>query len=480
MPVVQPPQQARAAHPLLVTAICAGAMFMEMLDSTIILTAFPRMATDFHARPVELSIGVTSYLLALAALLPASGWIADRFGTRRVFLAAMAGFVLTSVLCAQSPSLTAFAMARALQGACGALMSPVARVAMVRTMRGSRLAHAINFCAMMALLGPAIGPPLGGWLATYWNWRWIFLINVPVGVAGWLLARAALPDYRSAERRVFDRAGFALNALALMAVLYGLEALSKTGGDRRAAAAVVVGGLVIAGFAVRHARRKARGLIDISPLAVASFRYGLVGGILFRLGMFAPVFVLPLLLQLGLGLDAFTAGLYIMVGAAADVLTKSLVLPGLRRLGFRRMLIGSTVVHGGFALLLLLVNAHTPAMVIVLLLALGGSARSFHMSSSNMILYAELPPEQVSGGSTLAALSQQVSMALAVAVSALLVEQSAHWSGGGPAAQVRLHDFWPALLLSAVLSVWAVRWYLRLHRDAGAELSGRPARSAAD
>ena len=188
-------------HPILVTAICAGAMFMEMLDGTIILTAFPRMAMDFHTRPVDLSIGVTSYLLALAAILPASGWVADRFGTRRTFLLAVVGFMTTSVLCALSHTLLQFAAARVLQGACGALMSPVARMAMVRSVRGARLAKAINLCSMMALLGPAIGPPLGGWLATYWHWRWIFLINVPAAIGGWLLARAALPDYRATAPR---------------------------------------------------------------------------------------------------------------------------------------------------------------------------------------------------------------------------------------------------------------------------------------
>ena len=477
MPAAQFQPLARPVHPLLVTAICAGAMFMEMLDSTIILTAFPRMAADFHTQPVALSIGVTFYLLALAAVLPASGWIADRFGTRRVFLAAMAGFVVTSVLCGLSRSLAEFALARALQGACGALMSPVARVAMVRTIRGSRLAQAINFCAMMALLGPAIGPPLGGWLATYWSWRWIFLINVPVGIAGWLLARAALPDYRSTERHAFDGAGFVLNALALISLLYGLEALGKPAGDRRIAFACVAAGLVVAALAVRHARHRPRGLIDISPLAVDSFRDGLLGGVLFRLGMYAPVFVVPLLLQLGLGLDAFTAGLYIMVGACADVLTKSVVLPALRWLGFRRLLIATTVLHGVFALLLLLVDADTPAPLIALLLALGGSFRSFHMSSSNMILYAELPPPQVSGGSTLAALSQQVSMALAVAGSALLVESSAAWSGGA-GNDVGLRDFRPALLMSALFSVSAVHWYRRLQHNAGAALSGQQAQAA--
>jgi len=459
------------AHPVLVTAICAGAMFMEMLDGTIILTAFPRMAVDFHTRPVELSIGVTSYLLALAAILPASGWIADRFGTRRIFLLAVIGFMMTSVLCALSGTLLQFAGARVLQGASGALMSPVARMAMVRSVRGARLAKAMNLCAMMALLGPAIGPPLGGWLATYWHWQWIFLINIPVGVGGWLLARAALPDYRAERPRVFDRAGFLLNAAALMTALYGLEALSKSGGDRRVAFGMIAAGLALSVLAVRHARRLPQGLIDILPLKVASFRDGLVGGIFFRLAIFAPVFILPLLLQLGLGLDAFTAGLYIMVAAGADVMTKVLVLPVLRGYGFRRVLIASSILYGLFPLLLVLVDTHTPGWLIIALLFFGGCTRSFHMSASNMIIYAELPPERINGGSTLAALAQQVTMALAVAFAALLVDLSANRLGVAAGA-VTLRDFRAALLLSGVSSFLALHWYLRLHHEAGAALSG--------
>lgn len=465
-----------SVHPWLVTAICAGAMFMEMLDGTVILTAFPRMAADFDVRPVDLSIGVTAYLLALAALLPASGWIADRFGTRRVFLYSMAGFALTSVLCALSPSLMAFAAARALQGACAALMSPVARMAMVRTLRGSRLAAALNFCAMTALLGPTIGPPLGGWLATYWDWRWIFLINVPVGVAGWLLARAFLPDFRRDGQPPLDRVGFLLNALALMSLLYGLEALGKATGDRRVALAVFLAGVLIGALAVRHARRRPRGLVDIAPLAVAGFRNGLTGGFFARFAIFAPTFILPLLLQLGLGLDAFTSGLYIMIGGATDVLTKLFVLPALRRLGFRRLLCSSALLYAAFPLLLVLVDAHTPGLVIALLLAFGGSVRSFHMSASNMILYADLPPEQVSGGSTLASLLQQLAVAVSVALSALLVDLAARGTGASAGRAVELQDFRLALVVAGLASLWALRWYLRLRRDAGAELSGRSAR----
>jgi EmrB/QacA subfamily drug resistance transporter len=438
------------------------------------------MAVDFHTPPVELSIGVTSYLLALAAILPASGWIADRFGTRRTFLLAMLGFVATSVLCALSTGLLQFAAARALQGTFGALMTPVARIAMVRSIRGERLAKAMNLCAMMALLGPAIGPPLGGWLATYWSWRWIFLINVPAGVVGWLLARAALPDYRAHKPRQFDGAGFAINAAALMSVLYGLEALSKSTGDWRMAGGMVLLGAALSVLAVRHARHRPQGLIDVLALRTASFRDGLFGGMWFRLAIFAPMFLLPLMLQLGLGFDAFTAGLYIMIGAGADVLTKLVVMPTLRALGFWRVLVLTSVLYALYPLCLMLVDGHTPAWLIAVLLFFGGCTRSLQMSASNMIIYAELPPERISGGSTLASLTQQVAMALGVALAALLVVMSSHAVGAADGA-VTLRDFRPALLLAGLSSLLTLFWYRRLHPDVGAALSGRaPVRAPSD
>jgi EmrB/QacA subfamily drug resistance transporter len=458
-------------RPALLAGIVAGSMFMEMLDSTVILTAFPRMAESFHTSPVSLSIGVTAYLLALAALLPASGWIADRFGTRRVFALAVVGFIAASVLCGLSNSLEQFAAARVLQGAAAAVMSPVARLAMLKTIDLKQIAAAMNKGAAAALLGPTIGPPLGGFITTYLNWRGIFFLNLPVGLVGLYAAWRWLPNLRAAQVRRFDLAGCLLNAAAMIGVLYGLHLLGEGGGEWRVGSALILAGVVAGVFAVRHALRTEEPLMSVVVMRVRSFRAGVLGGGLYRMGIFAPVFVLPLLLQIGLGMSAFVSGLFILLNGAADVAAKLFTLRVLRGIGFRRMLIGSASLYALFPLGLMAVNTATPGILLALLLVFGGIARSLHMSASNTMVYADLPAAHLSGASTLAAVSQQLAQALAVAIAALLVNVSVQWLAS-PGSALQLRDFQPALGLAAVAALTTNFWYLKLPHDTGAALSG--------
>jgi EmrB/QacA subfamily drug resistance transporter len=462
------------ARPALVVAVASSSLFMEMLDSTVILTALPRMALDFHTTAVGMGIGLTTYLLALAAVLPASGWLADRFGTRRVFLSAVVGFLLSSILCGVCQSLWQFVVARSLQGAAAALMSPVARLSMVKTLQGERLARAINMGAMAALLGPTIGPPLGGFIATYSSWRWIFFINVPIGIVGFLLARRALPDYRSTQPRPFDGRGLMLNALALMALLYGLDGLGRSGASPTLQWSLIGAGLMLGWAALQHARQHRDSVLELVAMRVTTFRAALFGGAVYRIGLFAPIFMLPLLLQLALGMTPFAAGLLLFVGAAADVMAKMFVIRTLRRFGFRTLLMATALLYAAFPLALVWVNAATPLPLLILLLVYGGAARSFQMSLSNALIYTGLQREQVSGASTLAAVSQQVAMALAVASAALLFSIGTKWSGGDSAA-VRPADFRLGFVFSAAVSCCALIWYSRLARSAGAEVSGHRA-----
>jgi MFS family permease len=342
---------------------------------------------------------------------------------------------------------------------------------MVKTLQGERLARAINMGAMAALLGPTIGPPLGGFITTYSSWRWIFFINVPIGIAGFLLARRALPDYRSAQPRPFDASGFALNALALMTLLYGLDGLGRDNADLLRQWSLIGVGLVSGWAALRHARHHRNSILELVALRVNTFRVALFGGGIYRMGLFAPIFMLPLLLQLGMGMTPFAAGLLLFVGAAADVVAKIFVIRTLRRFGFRTVLMTTALLYAAFPLALIWVDGNTPLPWLILLLIYGGAARSFQMSTSNALIYTGLQREQVSGASTLAAVSQQVAMALAVASAALLVSLGIRWSGG-EGATLRPADFRLGFAFSAVLSCATLIWYARLARNAGAEVSG--------
>lgn len=458
-------------HPLIIAAIVASAMFMELLDSTVLLTALPRMAETFHRSPVDLSIGVTAYLLSFAALIPASGWVADHYGTRTVFSAAIALFVAASVWCGLSSSLEMFTAARVLQGAGASMMSPVGRMTMMRVIERRQVARAINWVAMAGLLGPTIGPPLGGFITTYWDWRWIFFINVPIGLIGMLLVWRHFPNLRASEQRPFDAAGFVLNAGTLTGVLYGLHQLTESQADWRIGAALTVAGAVLAVFAVRHARSVSHPLLDLAPLRVASFRASAAGGALFRLALFAPNFLLPLMLQLGLGMSAFASGIFILVGASADVLVKLAVIPLLRQFGLRNMLVHSAWLYALFPLCLMLISPQTHWLALGLLLVFGGAIRSLQMTAINTVMIVDLPGNQVNAATTFSAVSQQASQAISVALAALIINVTVWWLGDSAAA-LRIADFRPALLLAALATLATLYLYLPLPPAVGSEVSG--------
>jgi EmrB/QacA subfamily drug resistance transporter len=439
-------------------------MFMELLDATVLLTALPRMAETFGRSPVDLSIGVTAYLLSFAALIPASGWVAERYGTRNVFAAAIGLFVAASVLCGLSNSLEMFAAARVLQGAAASMMSPVGRMTMMRVVERQQLARAINWVAMAGLVGPTIGPPLGGFITTYWSWRWIFFINVPIGLIGIVLVWRLFPNLRASQQRRFDGRGFLLNAGALAGIVYGLHQLTESSVDWRSGAALTVAGAILTVFAVRHALKAHHPLLDLTPLRIASFRASAAGGALFRVALFAPNFLLPLMLQLGLGMNAF-------VGAAADVLIKLAVIPLLRLYGLRSMLVHSAWLYALFLLALMLISAQTHWVVLGLLLSFGGAVRSLQMTAVNTVMIVDVPGSQVNAATTFSAVSQQASQAVSVALAALIINITVWWLGDSAAA-LRIADFRPALLLATLASLATLRWYLPLPESTGAEISG--------
>lgn len=450
--------------------IVAGAALMEGLDSTIIITALPKMAETFGVTPVALSIGLTSYLLTVAVLTPVSGWMADRFGARNVFVAAIAVFTAASVLCGLSQNLTAFTAARVLQGMGGALMTSVGRLIVFRTTPKAQLVRAINLMTVPMLLGPTLGPPIGGFLAEHVTWRAGFLINVPLGIVALVLVWMFFPT-PAAERRRFDVVGFLLNGAALCALIMGLQGLAEGGEQARAGAALAVAAVPLVGFAWRHAARAADPLIDLKPLRALTYRMTtLTGGNFMRLAVGATGYFFPLMFQLGLGLSPTVSGLLVLAHMAGDMAVKTVTTRTVRAVGLRNLLIVSLAAYAAGLLCLLAIGPTAPLWLIAALLFVAGAARSFQMTGLTSLQFADVPQENMTSATTLSAVVQQGTRALGVALAALLLAAVAGDRAEGGA--IPLAAFHMAFLVIGLFAAAGLFWYVRLPSDAGAAVSG--------
>ena len=462
----------KGTHPLLVASIVATSLFMEGLDSTVILTALPRLGEAFGTTPVALSLGLTSYILSMAVMIPASGWIADKWGAKRVFSLAIVAFVLTSVLCGLSRSLPEFVAMRALQGAAGALMSPVGRLVILRTTDKKDLVRAINFMTTPGLIGPTIGPAVGGLIVTYADWRWIFFLNVPVGMLGVFLVWRFIPNIAPGPARPFDWPGFVLNGLALALLLFGLELVSHSHGQSwHVGVAVAAAGLAFSGAATWHYRRVEHPLVDLSALKVRTFALATTfGGSMFRLSIAAPTFVLPLFLQLGLGYSAFVSGLLILFHTGGDLAIKLRTTAMLRALGFRRILIGTAAIFAAMMLGFALVGPSTPIAIVAVLLVVSGAARSTQMTALGALQFADVPKDKMTGAATYSSINLQVTRAVGIALAALLLNALVGLRGdiGG---QPTITDFHIAFLAAALLPLIAMTRYFTLSPNVAAHVS---------
>ncbi|MBB1201365.1 MFS transporter [Enterobacteriaceae bacterium 89] len=399
--------------------LAAGAFFMEFLDGTVIATALPDMAKSFGVEAVALNIGISAYLITLAVLIPASGWIADRFGARKVFALALAIFTLASVFCGLANSVNSFVAMRVLQGVGGALMVPVGRLAVLRTTPKHQLITAIATLTWPALVAPIIGPPLGGFITSFASWRWIFFINVPLGIIAILLALRIIPDLREEERRPFDLPGFLATAVAMVSLVYAMEAFGAEHNERWLPFALLALGALTFGFALRHFRRAKWPMIRLDALKVPTFRVTMYGGSLFRASISAVPFLLPLLFQVGFGMDPFHSGLLVLAVFVGNLTIKPATTPLIRWLGFKKLLL----INGALNVLALLACAfltpHTPIWLTLLILYLGGVFRSIQFTGVSTLAFADVPSPQMSYANTLFSTATQLAVGLGITLGAI-------------------------------------------------------------
>ena len=436
----------------------------------MIATALPTIAHSLGETPLRLNVAITCYLLSLAVFIPISGWTADRFGARRVFSFAIVVFTLGSIACGISTTLPELVGARILQGMGGALMVPVGRLVLLRTVPKSELVRAMSFVSVPALIGPVMGPPLGGFIVTYASWRWIFFINIPIGILGIILVNLLVGDLKETGRRPLDRSGFLLTGVGLATLAFGFENVGRGALPSSAVIALLAIGAICLTLYVRHAGRVSHPIIDLSLFKIPTYASASIGGFLFRMGLGALPFLLPLMLQVGFGLSALHSGLLTFASAAGAMLMKTSAVRILRTFGFRLVLVGDAVISAGFLFGYSLFRPDTPHFVIFLALLIGGFFRSLQMTSINTLGYADVPPAMLSRATSLSSMAQQLSQTAGVATAALLLHTALTLRGGTALAAP---DFYPVFMAVAMISLLSVPFFLKMAPDAGAEVSGR-------
>jgi EmrB/QacA subfamily drug resistance transporter len=453
-----------------VTLIVAVALFMETMDSTVIATSLPAIAADLGEDPVALKLALTSYLLSLAVFIPLSGWVADRFGARTVFRAAIAVFTLGSAACGFAQGLPDFVAFRILQGIGGAMMVPVGRLVILRTVPKSELISALAWLTIPALMGPVIGPPLGGFISTFTSWRWIFWINIPIGIVGIILATRYIANIREEQLPPLDVKGFILSSVGLAGLAFGITNIGQGLFSPQIVLALLAVGAVGCFLYVRHARVTPAPLLDLNLLKIDTFYASVVGGFVFRIGMGALPFLLPLLFQLGFGLSAFQSGLLTFASAVGAVAMKTTAGPIIRRFGFKPILVANAIVSGLFIAAVALFTSGTPYAIVLAVLLAGGFFKSLQFTAINSIAYADIDSPAMSRATSFTSVVQQLSLSAGVAVGALVLEMERM---GRPDARVVAEDFVPAFLLVGALAASSALIFMRLPKGAGASLSAR-------
>ncbi|MGG5817502.1 MFS transporter [Falsiroseomonas sp. HW251] len=463
----------RAKDPRAVAAIVASALFMQNLDSSVVATALPAMARDLQVDPVHLSVAITSYLVALCVFIPVSGWVADRFGARRVFMAAIVIFTAASALVGLSQGVVSLVAARILQGFGGAMMVPVGRLLLLRRVSKEELVVAMTWLTMPGLLGPVFGPPVGGLLTDAFSWRAVFWLNIPVGCLGLLLVWFFIPEVEPQDPGPMDIRGLTLWGLSLALLMAGLETIGRGIAPPWFAPVALLAGVVATVMAVRHSNRAARPAVDLSLMRLPSFGVSMGAGTLFRVGASTLPFLLPLKLQIVFGLSASASGAITFATALGAFAMKPLVRPLLKRFGFRAVLSVNAVLAAiGVAACALFTQAW-PLVAIFAVLAAGGLTRALQFTSLGTLAFADVPQGKLAPATAMTGTMQQLGQALGVVLGSLSLEAAMLVTG---AASPGASEFGIGFLVSAAVVLMSLPSMLRLPADVGARVSGHGGR----
>lgn len=413
------PEQAATTGRTVLALLVAGTFFMENLDATVITPAIPAMASSFSVQPVALNTGVSAYMLTLGVFIPISGWVAERFGPRLVFSLAIALFTIASLLCGLSTSLPEFVAMRILQGIGGAMMVPVGRLVVLQETPKDDLVRAIAVLTWPALVAPVLGPPLGGLISEHGDWRWIFWLNVPLGLIACLLAWIIVPSIESEDDKPFDWFGFLFMSSGLFGLMAAAEILSRPDAGLPIALIAMALGAALLLAGVWHLKHAENPMFDLRALKLQTFSVAIWGGSLFRMGVSAVPFLIPLMFQIGFGYSASAAGMMLMAVFAGNLTMKPMTTAVMRRFGFRRVLIVNGLLNAaaigacaGFA-------TGTPVWLICAVLFVGGMARSMQFTALNTIAFADVPERQMSDANTLFSTAFQLAMGLGIALGAI-------------------------------------------------------------
>jgi EmrB/QacA subfamily drug resistance transporter len=459
---------------ILVPIIVACALFMENLDATALATSLPAIARDLNEDPIAVKLALTSYLLSLAVFIPVSGWIADRFGARDVFRIAIGIFMVGSIACGFASGLADFVVARIIQGMGAAMMTPVGRLVILRSVPKGELVSALAWFTIPAIVGPIMGPPLGGFITTYFSWRWIFFINIPFGILGIILATRFIGDFRERHMPPLDGRGLVLLAIGLSGLVFGLAILGQHPVPIWLALGVAAVGAVFCWLYVRHARRTTHPVLNLQLLGIATFRASVFGGATFRIAAGASSFLLPLMFQISFGLTAFQSGLLTFALAIGAFTMKFAAAPILRHYGFRRVLTLNAVLSSAFVCAYALFTPSTPHLAILTVLLVGGFFRSLQFTAINSIGYADIAAPNMSQATSFASAGHQLSLSLGVAAAAIVLEAAQLIRGDNA---ILLGDFVTAYLIVGIIGALSAFIFATLAPDAGAELTSGAAQT---
>lgn len=458
-----------------IALIVGAALFMETLDSTVLATALPSMAQELGVSAPSLSIALTSYLISLAIFIPVSGRIADRFGARTVFRSAIILFTLGSIACALAPNVAFLVAARFFQGIGGALMMPVGRLVLMRSVEKRDLIQATSWVLIPAIIGPILGPPLGGFFVTYLNWRWIFFINVPIGILGVVLVSLYIANSRGDVSAKTDFRGIFLSSLSLGLLLFGLELISHSGALMlMLALALLAVGAILGALYILHARRTAQPILDISLMRLPTFGTSVIAGAITRITQGAHPFLLPLMMQLGFGMSAMHSGLMTLATALGAIIAKPIAPIMLRRYGFRdTLMINGFFCSAGYALCGLF-RPGWPLTVMFLVMVFAGFFMSLQFTGYNTIAYDEIPPERMASATSFYTTFQQLMLSIGICAGAAGLQAAMMVRGD---AMPQLMDFTIAFWAVAIISLSATIWNRRFSHEAGTEISGHTPRT---